>query len=467
MMAQIERIEQTALRPHQIRALMDLVSNSYGLKMFDIVEGAKRQLSEQERATIHLDGKGFEVYEPVTRAEFEGIIGPEIRIIEDYLDNLLREADLTPDDIDVVIRTGGSSQIPAFVQMLEARFGREKVRSLDTFSSVTSGLGIIGHRIERGEIEVEGYRRSDFPPDAPIETKVPAVEFDVLKKYVTLTEERADDPASVGTIALTGDGKVRASNLPPEQAELAAPQMIAAAPDEPILIMTSEYRFLMKSALQLGTLSELGLTLEQSEGFHSDAFGTEYASGIAEWRLIKPDAPALLLSTSGYFKAYKGATLIEHMEQPSAYQMPRIKGDPFALIGGNGEVFAFNTTGRALRVPVRLLADAGEGRLMRLSPDDRLIAVFAADRNAQFLLASADGTIMHVRAASIPLSNELNSPGEKLFPKRDLQTVALWRSDAKLWIATNQRARLHDAAGVPTGKIKLGKNETLLSLVTR
>jgi hypothetical protein len=82
------------------------------------------------------------------------------------------------------------------------------------------------------------------------------------------------------------------------------------------------------------------------------------------------------------------------------------------------------------------------------------------------LLASADGTIMHVRAASIPLSNELNSPGEKLFPKRDLQTVVLWRNDAKLWIATNQRVRLHDAAGVPAGKIKLGKNETLLSLIT-
>ncbi|MFN8447530.1 MAG: Hsp70 family protein [Anaerolineae bacterium] len=159
---QIERIAHTAQRPQQIRALLKLISSSYGLKMFDIVEGAKRQLSQTERAVIHLQGSGFDVYEPISRGEFEAVIGPEIRLIEEYLDNLLRDAGLHPDDIDVVIRTGGSSQIPAFVHMLEARFGRERVRSVETFSSVTSGLGIIAHRIARGEIDAKVFRSRDF-----------------------------------------------------------------------------------------------------------------------------------------------------------------------------------------------------------------------------------------------------------------------------------------------------------------
>ncbi len=79
LFGEIERIEQTAQRPQQIRALLNLISSSYGLKMFDIVEGAKRQLSQTDRAAIKLEGKGFNVYEPVTRPEFEAIIGPETR----------------------------------------------------------------------------------------------------------------------------------------------------------------------------------------------------------------------------------------------------------------------------------------------------------------------------------------------------------------------------------------------------
>ncbi|HVU12939.1 MAG TPA: Hsp70 family protein [Phototrophicaceae bacterium] len=466
LFTQIERIEQTAQRPQMIRALRNLVSSSYGLKMFDIVEGAKRQLSASERASIRLEGQGFDVAEPVTRFEFEGIIGPETRLIEDYLDNLLREAEIKPDDIDVVIRTGGSSQIPAFVNMLETRFGREKVRAVDTFSSVTSGLGIIAHRIEAGEIDAKVYRSSDFEESESPEVGDVAVDFEVLKKYVTLTESRADNPGASGVVALASDGKVHASLKPPDQAGIAAPLMISAAADEQILIMTSEYHLFLKSVQQLATLETLGLTLAETESFHADAFGSEYVSGIARWTLIKPNAPAALISTTGYFKAFKGEFLISSTETPMGYHPQRIKGDPFSVIGVGSQVIAFNTTGRVVRLPMALLQEAQEGRLMKLDKDDRLIAVFAVERSAQFLLIGADGTIMHLRAANIPQTDELQDAGTKMFPKRDLQSVALWTPDASLWIATNQRVRSYETTGIPSGKLKLNPKETLISLIT-
>ena len=463
---QIERIEQTAQRPHQIRALLNLISSSYGLKMFDIVESTKRELSQAERATIHLQGSGFDVYEPVSRGEFEAIIGPEIRVIEDYLDTLLRDAGLRPDDIDVVIRTGGSSQIPAFVRMLEARFGRERVRSVDTFSSVTSGLGIIAHRIERGEIDAKVYRRSDFPDGDQVEAGGAAVDFEVLKKFVALTEDRATHPETIGTVALAS-GKVSASLKAPDQAGISAPYMIAAAADEPILIMTSEFRFLLKTTQQLATLDSLGLSLADAENFHSDEFGAEHVSGVAQWRQIRADAAAVLITTSGHFKVFKGDALISRVEQPVGYQPQRIKGYPFALVGAGEQVVAFNTTGRAVRLPISLLERAAEGRLMRLNGDDRVIAAFAVDADAQFLLGESNGTIMPIRAASIPLADVLSSPGTSIFARRNLRSVARWHGSATLWIATTQRVRLHAAPGIPTGKLKLGKGETLVSLITR
>ena len=51
------------------------------------------------------------------------------------------------DQINAVLRTGGSAQIPCFVALLEERFGASKVRAMDTFSSVTAGLAVIAQRL--------------------------------------------------------------------------------------------------------------------------------------------------------------------------------------------------------------------------------------------------------------------------------------------------------------------------------
>ena len=95
----------------------------------------------------------------------QAIIGPETRLIEEYLDNMLREAGIRPDDIDVVIRTGGSSQIPVFVQMLESRFGADKVRGGRDRRAATAGqFQVVG----AGESEVPG----DVLEGARIHTKL-------------------------------------------------------------------------------------------------------------------------------------------------------------------------------------------------------------------------------------------------------------------------------------------------------
>ena len=49
---------------------------------------------------------------------------------------------LDANEIDAVVRTGGSAQIPLFVRMLERIFGPDKVVLTDVFGSVTAGLAI-------------------------------------------------------------------------------------------------------------------------------------------------------------------------------------------------------------------------------------------------------------------------------------------------------------------------------------
>ena len=363
-----------------------------------------------------------------------------------------------------MIRTGGSSQIPAFVQMLEQRFGQDKVRAVDTFSSVTSGLGIIGHQIETGLIDAKVYRARDFAQTDRVETAdLPAVDFEVLKKFASLTEEQHATRDATGLVGLDFDGTLTASFQPPDQANIAAPRLITAPADAPLLLLTTEYRFLLKTMQSLAGLDTLGLSLAEAEAFYHDDFGAEYVSGIALWRAINPDAPAVLITSTGHFKVFKGDALIPHVEQSVGYRAQRIKGDPFTLLGGTTQIVAFSSTGRAVRLPISALERADAGRLLHA---DRLIAAFVAEASTQFLLGAPDGTITPLRGQAIPLSSELNTSGTKVFNKRDLQTVTVWQTGCPLWIATNQRVFAHQAAGVPSGKLSLNQDETLVGLLS-
>ena len=190
----LREIAQTAQRKHQIEALLALVGSNYGLKMFDVVEGAKRALSEKRGAEITLDGPGFSVREFVTRSEFEGLIRGETRAIEHHLEETVRNSGLRPEQIDTVIRTGGSALIPAFYEMLGRHFGEAKVRSLDAFSSVTAGLGVIAHDLEQGTAELPPHTPADFaalPEPTGGRLKVRPVNLELMQRRIIL-EEKGD-----------------------------------------------------------------------------------------------------------------------------------------------------------------------------------------------------------------------------------------------------------------------------------
>ena len=95
--------------------------------------------------------------EHLSRSEFEQIIRPEASEIERCVDRALAAAGVEESDIDVVVRTGGSSLIPLFQRMLALKFGGHKLRAIDEFSSVTAGLAVAGHLVERGQLELRSY----------------------------------------------------------------------------------------------------------------------------------------------------------------------------------------------------------------------------------------------------------------------------------------------------------------------
>jgi hypothetical chaperone protein len=140
--------QATGSHPSRVRALESLLINNHAMRLIDQVERAKVTLSTTRFALVRLAGEdatdplSLDVWQPVTRSQFEALIAEARRRIEACLLDTLERSGLEAGQIDAAVRTGGSAQIPCFVEMMGRVFGSDKVVLSDVFSGVTSGLAI-------------------------------------------------------------------------------------------------------------------------------------------------------------------------------------------------------------------------------------------------------------------------------------------------------------------------------------
>ncbi len=138
----LQGVRVTSSHPKGIRAFESLLVNNYVMRLYDQVEGAKIALSEETFALVQLSGDDIDLWQPVTRSQFESFIAGDRDLIRHCLTDTLDRSGLKPDDIDAVLRTGGSAQVPCLVEMLGEIFGAEKLVVADIFGSVAAGLAI-------------------------------------------------------------------------------------------------------------------------------------------------------------------------------------------------------------------------------------------------------------------------------------------------------------------------------------
>jgi hypothetical chaperone protein len=131
-----------ALEPEKIKALSSLIEEDLGYQLHRAVQQVKFELSHAERAEFRFRDGSMELQIPVTRAEFEGWIAEELRAIESSVDSLLESAGVSAGDVDRVFLTGGSSFVPAVRRIFVKRFGEERIRSGNEFTSVAHGLAL-------------------------------------------------------------------------------------------------------------------------------------------------------------------------------------------------------------------------------------------------------------------------------------------------------------------------------------
>lgn len=128
-----------AFEPEKIEALLEVIQEDMGYYLHRAVQQLKRDLSASDSARFSF----HEIEATVQRAEFESWIAEELARIETCLDGLIARAGVDGKDIDRVFLTGGTSFVPAVRRIFESRFGAEKIRTGNEFTSVATGLALI------------------------------------------------------------------------------------------------------------------------------------------------------------------------------------------------------------------------------------------------------------------------------------------------------------------------------------
>jgi hypothetical chaperone protein len=131
------------MEPHKIAALMELVENDLGYRLYQAVEQTKCDLSSVLSASFIFKELATAIEKIISRSEFENWIEPEVSVIDRSIDRLLGRCNVKSTDVGAIFMTGGSSFVPAIRGIFRRKFGAETpIKAGEEFTSVAIGLAI-------------------------------------------------------------------------------------------------------------------------------------------------------------------------------------------------------------------------------------------------------------------------------------------------------------------------------------
>lgn len=120
-----------------------IVRGGQAYRFYKAIEEAKVALAETEVSSIEFHPPQGDLSIPLSRSDIQQMAEPLLRTIEKQIIKALKEAGIHQNQVSSVLRTGGSSQLTAFVEMLNRLFGADKVREREVFTTVAYGLGVV------------------------------------------------------------------------------------------------------------------------------------------------------------------------------------------------------------------------------------------------------------------------------------------------------------------------------------
>ncbi|MDX1689130.1 MAG: DNA gyrase C-terminal beta-propeller domain-containing protein, partial [Candidatus Promineifilaceae bacterium] len=338
--------------------------------------------------------------------------------------------------------------------------GPDKVHSVDTFGSVTAGLGIIAHGIERGEIEGQAYTRDDLKrQDVTVNRpNVSILDSRLLRRRIQVQEEAGGEDAGEGErvlVMLTKENELLTYRFSGKWPDLEGMEgevpplhaVVVGGVDEPLLLITSRYRFLVVTPRELMDLEALGQPL--AELHHFGPYEEVYA--VSGWGPLKEAERMVLVTSLGYARTYPTDVIVPAIEAPVplTFEQP-LPGWPLAALGAQGdeELIVVTDSGRGARFAVAEIPGTGTQAFRRKEEEEMAGAVLAVE-NDELLLVTDEGYGRRLPPAAVYAPEKGNSRGRVVISRRPVKGVTRRRPGAALWAVTTVGLKPLAAEAIP------------------
>ncbi len=143
----IERIYEESEEPKKVGILREVVKRELGHTLLNCIEQGKISLTRQDKQEAELDflekPQSIDIY----KRDFEESIKKDTQKIINTMTECLKEASVGYNDIELIILTGGSTEIPYIKKEICKLFTNAVISEGGKFSSVSSGLGYVAQRV--------------------------------------------------------------------------------------------------------------------------------------------------------------------------------------------------------------------------------------------------------------------------------------------------------------------------------
>lgn len=136
----IKKMLYSAQEPEKVKRLLELVEKEKGHTLLSAVEKAKMQLSSSDQVGVTLKFISDNPKIFVERCDFESSMQTDINYISASLDECINQAQIDANDIQMVILTGGSTEIPLIQDTVQNIFPQAEISQENKLSSVGLGL---------------------------------------------------------------------------------------------------------------------------------------------------------------------------------------------------------------------------------------------------------------------------------------------------------------------------------------
>ncbi len=153
----------SAAEPEKVKRLIEILEKEQGHTLLTAVEETKIYLTEKESTKVTLNFLSDKPVILANRKQFEKSLVADGKRISDSVLECLNQAQVRPEDIELVILTGGSTEVPYIQQMMISHFPTAELSQENKLSSVGLGLAFDSARKFIHPNVLTNFDIKDFP----------------------------------------------------------------------------------------------------------------------------------------------------------------------------------------------------------------------------------------------------------------------------------------------------------------